>query len=86
MQLWISVSLCILIYSSDFSGKKLFMSMHMYLDLMSEMDLLKCSFILAKSDVGVLTFPKQSIIFPSSGSLDLQVSVFCGIMSQTALT
>ena len=31
--------------------------MHMYLDLMSEMELLKCSFMVVESDVGVLTSP-----------------------------
>ena len=31
--------------------------MHMYLDFISEMALLACSFIVVKSDVGVMTYP-----------------------------
>ena len=31
--------------------------MHIYLDLMSEMALLTCSFMVVKSDAGVLTSP-----------------------------
>ena len=57
--------------------------MHIYLDLMSEMDLLIFSFNVVKSDVDVLTSHGSSISFP------LAVSLFCGyffcvLMSQTA--
>ena len=37
---------------------KYFMSMHMYIDLMSEMALLTCSFMGVKTGVGVLTSPE----------------------------
>ena len=37
--------------------------MPIYLDLMSDMELLKCSFVVVKSDVGVLTFPRLYMIF-----------------------
>ena len=40
--------------------------MHMYLDLIFDMDLLTSIFILVKSDVGVLTSPGWSIIFCES--------------------
>ena len=53
---WISVSLCILLYPCDYSGLKK-NSMHIYIDLMSEMVLLTCSLIVIKSDVGVLNYP-----------------------------
>ena len=36
---------------------KYFTSMHMYLNLMSEMALFTCSLIVVNSDVGVLTSP-----------------------------
>ena len=34
-----------------------FTSMHMYLDLMSDMEPLICGFIVIKSDVGGMTYP-----------------------------
>ena len=43
----------------------------MYLNLMLEMALLICSFIVVKSDVGVLTYTGQSVIFNPSVSLVL---------------
>ena len=45
--------------------------MHMYHDLTSEMALLTCSFIVVKSDVGVLTCTEKSIRFPPAASLVL---------------
>ena len=53
---WVYVSLYILIYLSGCSGLK-YISMQMYHDLMSEMTLLTRSFMVVKSDVGVLTYP-----------------------------
>ena len=36
---------------------KYFMSMHMYIDLMSEMALLTCSFVVIMFYMGVMTYP-----------------------------
>ena len=47
------------------------MSMNMYLYLTSEMDLLTWSFMVVKSDVGILTFPGYSIRFPPEVSFVL---------------
>ena len=47
------------------------MSMHMYLDLMSEMALFTWSLMVVKSGVGELTSPGKSIIFPPAASLVL---------------
>ena len=52
-----------------------FMSMHMYLDLTSEMALLTWSFMVVKSDVGVLTYTGKSIRFTPVVSIVLSVSV-----------
>ena len=41
---------------------------------------------MVKSDVGVLTSPGQSIMFPPAASLLLRVSVLCRLMLHTALT
>ena len=59
-QLWVPVGLSIsgslynMIYLCNYWGI-FFMSMHMYCYLMSEMTLFTCSFIVVKSDMGVLT-------------------------------
>ena len=45
------------------------MSMHMYLDLMSEMALRTCSFMVVNSDVGVLNSPGEYKIFSPAVSL-----------------
>ena len=58
-----------------------FTSMHMYFDLMSEMALLTCIFIVVKYNVCVLNSPGYSISFPPAVSLVLRVSVFCGLVS-----
>ena len=50
---------------------KSFTSMHMYLDFTSEMALFIWSFIVVKSDVGVLTSPGYYIIFPLAVNLVL---------------
>ena len=57
----------------------------MYLDLISDMALLTCSFIVVKSNVGMLNSPGQSIIFPPVVRLVLLVSFYCGMMLLTAL-
>ena len=62
------------------------MSMQMYFYLMLEMALFKCSFIVFKSDVGVLTSPGYYMIFTPSVSLVTRVSIFCGMMSHTDIT
>ena len=49
----------------------LFTSMHTYLDLTSEMALFICSFMVMKSDVGVLISPGLSIRFFPAASLVL---------------
>ena len=54
------MDICIMIYSALsilLFRLKYFKSMHMYLDLTSEMALLTWSFMVVKSDVGVLTYP-----------------------------
>ena len=51
--------------------EKYFTSMHMYLNLMYDMVLLTCSFMVVKSDVGVLTSPGLYISFPPAVSLVL---------------
>ena len=60
--------------------------MHMYLDLTSEMELFKWSFMVVKSDVGVLNSPGLSIRLPPAVILVLWVSVFWGQLLHTALT
>ena len=60
--------------------------MHMYIDLMSDMVLLTCSFMVVKSDVCVLTPPVQYIIFPPSVIIVQWFSVFFVLMAHTALT
>ena len=47
------------------------MSMHMYLDLTSDVELLMWSFMMDKSDVGVLTSIGLFIRFPPTVSLVL---------------
>ena len=49
---------------------------HMYLDLMSEMAMLTWSFMVVKSDVGVMNSTGLSIKFPPSVSLVPRVSFF----------
>ena len=77
-----------MVYSAPsiwFSRQTLFMSMYMYLDLMSDMDMLTCSSIVVKSDVGVMDSPGYYIRFPPAVSLVLYVSVLCGLVSHTSL-
>ena len=66
LRLYLSISscgimdICIIIYSDIYTRlfRKLFLkSTHMYLDLMSEMAMFTCSFIVVKSDMGVLSSP-----------------------------
>ena len=68
------------------SGQKYLGFMHMYNDLMSEMALFILSFIVVKSDVGVLISPGWSMIFTPTVIIVLLVSVFFGLMSPTTLT
>ena len=82
---WIYFSFCILIHPCNYLGKY-FPSMHMYLDLMSEMALFTCSFIVVNSDVVVMNYPGYSMIFPPTLSLFLWVYVFCVLITHTALT
>ena len=60
--------------------------MHMYLDLMSEIALLKFVFIVVKSDLVVPNSPRWYIIFTPAVSLVLIVYVFCVLVSQTNIT
>ena len=57
----------------------------MYYDLMLEMMLLTCSFIMVKNDVEVMNYPGCSIRFPPAVSLVMRVSYFCGLISNTDL-
>ena len=50
------MSLFILFHLRDYSGN-IFGVMHMYLNLMLEMEIFTLGFIVVKSDVGVMTSP-----------------------------